>query len=153
MTVKKGEKNSKNSSSVEIGDKVKLEYTGTLEDGSVFDASQKHGKPLEFEVGSGQVIKGFDQGVIGMQINEEKEINIIPEDGYGQINPDLLKKIPRDQLPKEGEPKPGMVLALGTPDGKKYPAVIKEVNDKEITVDLNHPLAGKKLKFKVKLLG
>ncbi|MFH1275690.1 MAG: peptidylprolyl isomerase [Candidatus Woesearchaeota archaeon] len=142
----------KKSNLVKKGDKVKIEYEGKLEDGTVFDASERHGKPLEFEVGSGQVIKGFDQAVEGMKANEEKEITIKPEEGYGQPNPDLLKKIPREQLPKDQEPQAGMVLALGTPDGRKFPAIITEVNDKEITVDLNHPLAGKTLKFKVKVV-
>src|SRR3989338_1686174 len=139
--------------SVKKGDKVQIDYEGKLEDGTIFDASSRHGQPLEFEIGSGQVIKGFDQGVMGMKKGEEKIITIPPSDGYGAHNPELLKKIPREQLPKDKEPQPGMVLALGTPDGKRFPATITKVDAKEITVDLNHPLAGKTLKFKVKVVG
>lgn len=139
--------------SVKKGDKVQIDYEGKLEDGTVFDASSRHGQPLEFEIGSGQVIKGFDQGVLGMKKGEEKIITIPPSEGYGVHNPELLKKIPREQLPKDKEPQPGMVLALGTPDGKRFPATITKVDAKEITVDLNHPLAGKTLKFKVKVVG
>jgi len=87
-----------------------------------------------------------------MEKGQEKEITIEPEQGYGQHNDQLIKKIPREQLPQDQEPKPGMMLALGTPDGKQFPAKIKEVTDKEIILDLNHPLAGKTLHFKIKLV-
>jgi len=135
------------------GDKVKIEYTGTLDDGTVFDASEKHGKPLEFEVGSGQVIKGFDEAVTGMEKDEEKEIKLQPAEAYGDLNPDLRKKVPRDNLPKDQEPKEGMVLMVGLPNGQQMPAKIVEVGEKEVTLDLNHPLAGKVLNFKIKLVG
>jgi FKBP-type peptidyl-prolyl cis-trans isomerase 2 len=137
---------------IKKGDKIKVEYTGTLEDGTVFDSSEKQGKPLEFEVGAGQLIKGFDEAVVGMKKGEEKEITLEPKDAYGDPNPQLVKKVPREQLPKEPEPKPGMMLALATPDGKQFPAMIKEVDEKEVSIDLNHPLAGKKLKFKIKIV-
>ena len=136
---------------IKQGDKIKVDYTGTLEDGTVFDTSEgKH--PLEFTVGEGKIIKGFDSAVIGMEKDEEKEITIKPEEAYGDHNDQLIKKIPRDKLPKEQEPKPGMMLALKTPDGKQFPAKITEVTDKEISIDLNHPLAGKVLKFKIKIV-
>ncbi len=134
------------------GSKVKIEYEGKLDDGTVFDSSEKHGKPLEFEIGEGMVIKGFENAIIGMEKGQEKEITIKPEEAYGQHNDQLIKKIPREQLPKEPEPKKGMMLAIGTPDGKQFPATIVEVTDKEITLDLNHPLAGKTLHFKIKLV-
>ncbi|MBW2963637.1 peptidylprolyl isomerase [Candidatus Woesearchaeota archaeon] len=137
---------------VKKGDKVKVEYEGKLDDGTVFDSSEKHNKPLEFEAGSGKVIKGFDEAVIGMEKGQEKEIKIPAEEAYGQPNPQLIKKFPRDKLPKEPEPKPGMMLAVGTPDGQQLPAMIKEVNENEVTIDLNHPLAGKNLNFKVKVV-
>ncbi len=136
---------------VKKGDKVKVDYTGKLEDGTVFDSSEGK-QPLEFEAGSGMVIKGFDNAIIGMEKGEEKEVKIEKGDGYGDPNPDLVKKIPRDKLPPEPEPKPGMMLGMGTPDGKQIPAKITEVDDKEITIDLNHPLAGKTLNFKIKVV-
>ncbi|MAG08151.1 peptidylprolyl isomerase [Candidatus Woesearchaeota archaeon] len=136
---------------IKKGDKIKVEYTGTLEDGKVFDTSE--GKPpLEFEVGAGKIIKGFDDAVIGMEKGQEKEIKLEPKDAYGDPNPQLVKKVPKDKLPQGQDPKPGMVLALGTPDGQQIPARITEVGDNDITIDLNHPLAGKTLTFKIKVV-
>jgi len=136
---------------VKKGDKIKVEYTGTLEDGTVFDSSV--GKdPLEFEAGSGKVIKGFDDAVIGMKKDEEKEVKIECKDAYGDPNPQMKQKIPREQLPKEQEPKVGMMLGLKSPDGQQFPARIAEITDKDVIVDLNHPLAGKNLNFKIKII-
>ena len=136
---------------VKKGDKIKVDYTGTLEDGIVFDTSEGK-QPLEFEVGAGKLIKGFDNGVIGMEKGEEKDIKIEPTEAYGDSNPEMVKKFPKESLPKEQEPKPGMMLVVNTPDGKQFPAKITEVGDKEVTIDLNHPLAGKTLNFKVKIV-
>jgi FKBP-type peptidyl-prolyl cis-trans isomerase 2 len=136
---------------VEKGNKVKVDYTGTLEDGTVFDTSDGK-QPLEYESGSGQLIKGFDSAVVGMEKGEEKEITLKPEESYGEHNPQMIQKLPREQLPKDKEPKKGMALMLKSPDGKQFPARIAEVTDKEVELDLNHPLAGKTLKFKIKVL-
>ena len=137
---------------VKKGDKIKVDYVGSLSDGTVFDSSEKHGKPLEVEVGAGHVIKGFDNALEGMKKDEEKTIEIKPTEAYGDHNPQLIKKVPRSQLPKDQEPKEGMILALQTPDGKQFPARITGVNDEEVTIDLNHPLANKTLNFKIKVL-
>ncbi|MBC8501257.1 MAG: peptidylprolyl isomerase [DPANN group archaeon] len=139
--------------SIKKGDKVKVEYTGTFDDGTVFDASEKHGKPLEFEVGANKVIKGFDNSVIGMKKGEEKEIKLQPSEAYGDRNPQLVKKVPKEQLPKDREVKPGMMLAIGLPNGQQMPAIITDVTDKEVTIDLNHLMAGKTLNFKIKVVG
>lgn len=137
---------------VKKGDKVKVDYIGRFEDGTVFDDSSKHGKPLEFEVGAGQVIPGFDNSVIGMNKGEKKSVLIEPKDAYGEPHPELVMKVPRDMLPKDKEPKPGMMMVVGTPDGKRFPAVIKEIHETEMIIDLNHPLAGRKLKFEITLV-
>lgn len=137
---------------IKKGNKVKIEYTGTLDDGTVFDSSEKHKKPLEFEAGAGLVIKGFDEAIIGMEKGEEKEIHVEPKDAYGEYKEDLIKKVPRDQLPQEQEPKPGMMLIIGLPNGSQFPAKIKDVTDTEVTLDLNHPLCGKALNFKLKIV-
>lgn len=137
---------------VKKGDKIKVEYTGTFDDGTVFDSSEKHGKPLEFEVGNKQVIPGFDDAVVGMEKDQEKEIKIPCKDAYGEPNPKLVQKVPKDKLPKEPEPKVGMMLIVGAPNGQKLPATIKEITDTEVTIDLNHPLAGKDLNFKIKVV-
>ena len=138
--------------SIKKGDKIKVEYTGTFVDGEVFDSSEKHGKPLEFEVGAGQMIKGFDAAVLGMEKDEEKEITLKPEEAYGETNPQMIQKFPRDQFPKDQEPKAGMMLMLRTPDNQQMMATIKEVGDQEITLDMNHPMAGKTLNFKLKIV-
>ena len=135
-----------------IGDKVKVEYIGTLEDGTIFDSSEKHNAPLEFEIGSGHIIKGFDNAVIGMKVGEEKEITIAPNEAYGEYNPELLKEIPKEVFPQDQTLQIGMVFMLNLPSGQQVPARISEIKDQEVTIDLNPPLAGKTLKFKIKLL-
>ncbi len=140
--------------SVKKGNKVRVEYTGTLEDGTVFDSTQHgdHSHPFEFVVGRGDVIKGFDEAVIGMEVGDEKEITLKPEEAYGEIREDLTKEVPRDNLPKDKEPEPGMTLIMALPDGMQIPAKIKAVEGDRVILDLNHPLAGKTLKFKIKLV-
>lgn len=137
---------------VKKGDKVKLDYTGKLEDGSVFDSSE--GKaPLCFEVGSGQVIPGFDKAVEGMKTGEEKTFTLKSEDAYGSVKEDLKQEIPRDKLPAEPEPKEGMMLMMQAPTGQQIPARIVGVSEDKVTIDVNHPLAGKDLTFTVKVVG
>ncbi len=135
---------------VKKGDKIKVEYTGTLDDGTVFDSSEKHGQPIEFEVGSGQIIKGFDEAVVGMEKEEEKEFKLEPKQAYGEHNPEMIKKVPKDQLPPEA--KSGSTLLLSLPNGQQVPVKVMEVGEKEATLDLNHPLAGKNLNFKIKVV-
>ena len=135
---------------VKKGDKVSVEYEGRLKDGEVFD-SNKGKEPLEFEVGSGSIIKGFDEGMIGMQKGEEKTIDIPSDDAYGVHRPELVQKIPKEKF-NGPEPKEGMMIAISTPEGKQFPAKIVAVDEKEVTLDINHPLAGKDLSFSVKVL-
>jgi FKBP-type peptidyl-prolyl cis-trans isomerase 2 len=137
---------------VKKGDNIKVEYTGTFEDGEVFDSSEKHGKSLEFEVGAGQMIKGFDEAVIGMEKDEKKEIKLQPTDAYGETKPELVQSFPKEQFPAEHEPTVGMMLMLNAPDGMQIPARITEVKDKEVTIDMNHPLAGRTLNFTLKVV-
>ncbi|MFH0978863.1 MAG: peptidylprolyl isomerase [Candidatus Woesearchaeota archaeon] len=137
---------------VRKGDTIKVDYTGTFDDGSVFDSSAQHGQPLEFEVGAGMMIKGFDQAVLGMKLQEEKTVHIPTIEAYGDHDAKLIKQVPRERLPSEQEIKPGMMLAISTNTGQKFPALITDVDDKIITIDLNHPLAGKHLTFKIKVV-
>lgn len=134
------------------GDKVTLEYTGMLDDGTVFDASSKHDKPLEFEVGGGRVIPGFDKAVTGMKLGEEKKFTIAPTEAYGEPNPKLIKKVSRKEIPQDREPEVGMSLVMGTPQGRQMQALITEVTPEYIILDLNHPLAGKALTFQIKVI-
>ena len=137
---------------VKKGDKVTVHYTGTLEDGTVFDSSDKHEAPLEFIVGGGQLIKGFDDAVVGMKLDEEKEIKIPPEEAYGEYNPEYVKEMPKEVFPKEQEIQEGMMFLLNLPNGRQVPVRISEVTEDTVTVDLNPPLAGKTLIFKIKIL-
>jgi len=137
---------------VKKGDKVKVEYEGCLEDGSVFDSSEKHDAPLEFTVGSGELIQGFDEAVVGMKEGEEKTINIPPEKAYGTHNPNLVKELPKTCFPKGKEIKPGMAFNMKMQDGNQIFFRVSNVSEDKITVDLNPILAGRTLKFKIKLL-
>jgi FKBP-type peptidyl-prolyl cis-trans isomerase 2 len=137
---------------VKNGSKVKVHYTGTLEDGKVFDTSEGR-DPLSFTIGSGQVIKGFEDGLVGMSLNSEKEIKIAAKDAYGERNEMLQQKIPVSQLPPNmKDAKKGMYLRLQAPNGQMINALIADLTDKEMTLDLNHPLAGKNLTFKIKVV-
>ena len=140
------------------GDKVAVDYLGTLEDGTVFDTSIKEEaekakmparpsyEPLEFTVGAGQMIKGFDEGVVGMGVGEEKTITIPPAEAYGEYQEGALTQVPVSQLTQAGI-KPQVGMKLGMPDGRV--ATIKEVNKDYALIDLNHELAGKTLVFKI----
>lgn len=146
------DKSSADSAVVKKGDKVSLEYTGTFSDGTVFDSSSKHNSPLKFEVGSGLVIPGFDQAVVGMKVGDSKKITIQPADAYGDVNPELVQQVPRKELPADREPKVGMGLVVGAPGGQQTRAMITAVDAEFITLDMNHPLAGKVLNFDIKLI-
>ena len=139
---------------VEKGSKIKVDYEGSFDDGKVFDSSTHgdHSHPLEIEVGAGKVIKGFDEALVGMELNEEKEIKLSPSEAYGEHDSKKIVKIPRDKLPADQEPKEGMMLGMQGADGRQAAAKIVKVEDKEITIDLNHPLAGKNLNFKLKVV-
>jgi peptidylprolyl isomerase len=131
------------------GSKVKVHYTGTLSDGTVFDSSEGK-QPLEFAIGSNQVIPGFENGIKGMKLNEEKNINILAKDAYGERDERMVVSVPRDKFPPEVEA--GGTLILKGPNGERMPAAVTEVKEDEVIVDLNHPLAGKDLNFRVKVV-
>jgi len=132
------------------GDKVKVHYTGTLSDGKVFDSSEGK-EPLEFEIGKKQVIPGFENGIKGMKLNEEKTIKIVPKEAYGESQKELIITVPKEKFTQEVEV--GGRLLLKGPQGQQIPAVVTEVTKDIIKIDLNHPLAGKELNFKVKVVG
>jgi FKBP-type peptidyl-prolyl cis-trans isomerase 2 len=138
--------------SVKKGDVVKVEYEGKFEDGTVFDSSEKHGRPLEFEVGAGHVIKGFEEAVVGMKEGDQKEFKLLPEEAYGEPNPRLVKELPKEKLPEE-KLKEGLTLTVNLPNGRRIPATITRITEDCVYIDLNHPLAGKILNFKVTIVG
>ncbi len=137
--------------SISDGDTIKLDYTGTLDDGSVFDCSDDR-EPLQFTVGAGQVIPGFEEAVRGMEEGEEKKFRIEPSEAYGEYNEDLTQKIPRTVISSDMEIEEGMMLLVKTPDGQEIPAKVAEVGDEQVTLDMNHPLAGKALNFNIKIV-
>jgi len=133
------------------GDTVKVHYTGTLEDGTVFDSSKER-DPLQFTLGKGQLIKGFEEAVIGMSVGETKLLRIPSDEAYGSHREDLLLKFNKSDFPPDIEPKGGLVINLVSPDGRNLLATITEISGDSITLDANHPLAGKDLTFNIDLV-
>lgn len=133
------------------GDKVKVHYTGKLEDGTVFDSSRER-DPLEFELGGGNMIAGFDEAVHGMTVGENKTTNIPSEEGYGAKDENMIFTVPKDQLPPEIKPEEGMQLSMQHPSGQNIPVVVTKVTEEDIEIDANHPLAGKNLIFDIELV-
>jgi peptidylprolyl isomerase len=133
------------------GDTVAIHYTGTLDDGSVFDSSDGR-DPLEFEVGSGQIIPGLDAEIPGMNIGDKKSVVIEPDLAYGPVNPEAKQSVPRADIPDEIPLEVGLPLQVQTPEGQQIPVTVAEVNDDTVTLDANHPLAGKVLKFDIELM-
>ena len=133
------------------GDTVSVHYTGRLEDGQVFDSSEGS-DPLEFKLGAGEVIPGFDEGVRGMQVGDTKRIDIEADDAYGQRVDALVQSVSRDGINLDVEPEVGMNLIMRLPDGNQIPVAITEVTETHVTLDANHPLAGHRLSFDVELV-
>ena len=135
-----------------VGDKkvVKIHYKGTLSNGSVFDSSEGK-EPLEFLVGGGQVIPGLEAGVKGMKVRQKKQLSIKAADAYGEYNQAALQEVPRESFPKDMKLETGMELVAQTGMGP-VPVRIGEIKDKSVTVDFNHPLAGKDLTFNIEIV-
>jgi peptidylprolyl isomerase len=136
---------------VKNGDKIKVHYHGKLRSGEVFDSSQGR-EPLEFTVGSGQVIKGFDQGVMGMQPGDKKTVEIGMVDAYGEKQQEMLIEMPKTQFPDDMKPEEGMQLMMNNGAGQSFPVVIAEVHEDSVVLDANHPLAGQDLIFDLELV-
>lgn len=131
---------------------VSVDYTGTLENGEVFDTS-KGRQPLEIQMGAGQLISGFESALMGMSLNESKVFTLEPEEAYGQRDDKQTYTFQRSELPAQMDPKEGQTIGLTSQDGQQFPAFITKVDDTQVTVDLNHPLAGEKLTFDIKVVG
>lgn len=136
---------------VEQGDTVHLHYTGTLEDGTPFDSSAGR-DPLVFQVGAGQIIPGLDTALPGMAEGDEKKVTVPCEQAYGPVNPGMLQQIPRGDIPANIAVDVGTQLQMKTPDGQAVPVVVKAADAETVTLDANHPLAGKDLTFDIKLV-
>jgi peptidylprolyl isomerase len=136
---------------VENGHFVKVDYTGTLENGDIFDTS-KNSHPIEVEVGAGKVIKGFEDALVGMGKDEKKTFTLTPAEGYGERDEKLEHSFMRSDLPDGFDPRVGQILALQHPQGAQVPAKVKYTDAEKITVDLNHPLAGETLTFQIEVV-
>ena len=136
---------------VKEGDVVRVHYTGKLINGEEFDSSVGK-EPLEFTVGAGQMIKGFDAAMPGMAIGEKKTINISPEHGYGEKSEDAIIEFPKENIPADMKLEPGMPLTLSDPEGKPVPVIVLDVKDDVIILDANHFLAGQELVFDIELV-
>ena len=141
------------------GDKVKVHYTGRLEGGEVFDSSECSDDecgcdtgPMEFTIGEGSVIPGFEEAVIGMSPGESKTVTIPVDDAYGPRMEEMVAVVERGNLPPDMTPELGMRLEVTQEDGQVFPVVITEVTDTQVTIDANHPLAGRDLTFDIRLV-
>lgn len=139
------------SQEVKVNDSIKVHYTGKVASGDIFDSSVER-DPLAFKVGEGNLLKGFEEGVIGMKVNDSKEIQIPAGEGYGELRPDLIAKVDRKNLGPDVKPEVGMELMSKYPDGQEVIVRIVEVEEDNITVDANHPLAGQDLSFEITLV-
>lgn len=136
---------------VKNGDTVKVHYHGRLTDGTTFDSSEGR-EPLEFEVGSGMVIKGFDDGVMGMETGDKKTLEIPADEAYGDKSDEMLVEFSKEQFPEDMEPEVGMRLNMTNATGEVIPVVITEVKEESVVLDANHPLAGEALVFDIELI-
>ena len=134
---------------IQIGNTVKVHYTGKLEDNQIFDSSVGR-QPIEFEVGAGQVIPGFENAVIGLQVGDKTEVIINPEQGYGPVREELIMSVPRNQVPADVEE--GAQLQGVGQDGQPFNVTVKSVNEETVVVDSNHPLSGKNMIFEIEVV-
>lgn len=136
---------------VKSGDTVSLHYTGTLADGTTFDTSEGR-DPLQFEVGSGQIIPGLDKAIPGMEVGEKKTVQVPADEAYGQSNPEAKQDVPRGEIPPEIPLELGMQLQVQAPNGQTLPVTVVAMTEETVTIDANHPLAGKDLTFDIELV-
>ena len=137
---------------VENGKFVTVEYKGTLDNGEVFDTTENR-NPIELQMGAGQIIKGFEDELLGMEVDEEKTFTLSPENAYGTRNEENMHTFSREEVPADMNPEVGQVIGLQTPDGQQIPAKVAQFDEEKLVVDLNHPLADKNLTFEIKVTG
>jgi peptidylprolyl isomerase len=135
----------------QAGDTVRVHYTGTLEDGTQFDSS-RGAEPLEFAMGRGQLISGFESAVAGLAPGEAVTVTLAPEDAYGDSNAEMIQEVPRRMMPEGVELEPGMVLQGRSDEGRVNNFTIVSLTEETVTLDANHPLAGKSLTFEIELI-
>jgi peptidylprolyl isomerase len=131
---------------------VSVDYTGTLDNGEVFDSSNGR-QPLEIQMGSGNMIPGFESAIMGMQLNETKTFTLSPEDAYGERDENRMVDFPASDIPDGMEPEVGQTLMLSSPEGQQIPARVDSIDTEKVVFDLNHPLAGQSLTFNIEVVG
>jgi peptidylprolyl isomerase len=136
---------------VKNGDTVRVHYHGRLTNGTTFDSSEGR-DPLEFKVGAGMVIKGFDNGVVDMKVGDKRTLNIPVEEAYGPKNDELIMEFPKENIPADLNPQVGMDLQMSNPQGQVFPVKVAAIGNEFITLDANHPLAGEALIFDIELV-
>jgi len=135
---------------IKDGSKVFFDYTLTV-DGEVVDSSEGR-EPLEYTQGQNQIVTGLEKALLGLKAGDEKTVTVSPEEGYGLIDPEALREVPKSSLPPELEPQVGMILGMQGPSGRPLPVKVSEIKEESVIMDFNHPLAGKELNFKVKVV-
>ena len=138
-------------SQVKGNNTVKVNYTGKLSNGQIFDTSEGK-EPIEFTLGLGRLIPGLEKGIIDMKLNEKKSISVAKEEAYGEVNPSLIQEVNKKDLPQDMEPKVGMGLVSKSPEGQEINLMVAEVKEDTIIIDGNHPLAGHDLIFEIEVL-
>ncbi len=138
--------------SVKQGDKVRVHYTGKLQDGTVFDSSVEREEPIEFSIGEGRVIPGFEQAVVGMSPGDSKVANIPAGEAYGDHRPEMVVSVDRQQIPSDLNVQVGQQLQIRQGDNQTIPVIVTDVSDAKVTLDANHPLAGQDLVFDIELV-
>ena len=137
---------------IKNGQTVNIHYVGTLKDGTEFDSSRTRGNPLSFKLGGGQILPAFEKAVQQMKVGETKSLSLKPTEAYGEINNEAVQDIPKTSFGPEVELVVGNIVHGQSPDGNPLRAVIKEIKEAEVTLDFNHPLAGKEINFDIELL-
>ena len=138
---------------VKTNKRISVHYVGTLEDGTEFDNSRKNGSAFSFQLGTNQVISGFESAVASMKVGETKKISLTPEQAYGEYNPTLMRTISNDSFPSNFKYEVGSSIQMKNESGTTFPARIHSFTDTEVTLDFNHPMAGESLNFEIEVLG
>ena len=136
---------------IEEGDTVKIAYRGTFDDGEVFDSTEEGDEPIEFVVGSGEVIDGIDRAVRGLEKGDETQVSLAPVDAFGERDPELVQEIPLEKFPIK-EIEPGNMFFIESPDGHRVLTTVTEMTETGVVIDLNHPLAGQELTFLIRVI-
>ena len=138
-------------STAQQGKSVKVHYHGTLNDGTVFDSTYEE-SPMDFTLGEGEIIPGFEEAVEGMDEGEKKSVTVEPDKAYGEYNEKGVVQVPRENLPEDIQPEVGMMLQLNTPEDQVVYVTVTDMDEENVTLDANHPLAGKTLNFDIELV-